>query len=94
LINLNEDTGHTIAVHAAYRPRLLDANGCEFQFDCMDTLYQFMSDYWQIYKRCGFSNASVEVYRFEIRATKRNTEYFEIVERNRHAVNTMIKYFL
>ncbi|HXR37631.1 MAG TPA: hypothetical protein VN776_00980 [Terracidiphilus sp.] len=70
MINMTESSGHCIAVHAAYRPRLLDANGCEFQFDSMNTLYAFLQDYWQIYKRAGYASARVEIYRFGVRLTK------------------------
>lgn len=69
LISLHgrSDNGHSIAVHAAYRPRLLDANGCELQFESMTTFYAFLADYWQIYQRTGYSTSRATIYRFNIR---------------------------
>jgi hypothetical protein len=67
LINFNTSStvGHTVAIHAGAAPRLLDANSCEFSFDSMATLYAFLADYWQIYERSGFAQATVEVMRFD-----------------------------
>ncbi len=68
LINLKGDSGHSVAVHAAYRPRFLDANSCEFQFASMTKMYDFLTDYWEIYRRAGYGNGTSTLYRYQIRA--------------------------
>ncbi|HXR37632.1 MAG TPA: YopT-type cysteine protease domain-containing protein [Terracidiphilus sp.] len=65
-VNISATQGHSIAIHAAAAPRLLDANSCEFSIDSMTTLYAFLADYWQIYERCGYQNARVEIFRFDV----------------------------
>jgi hypothetical protein len=67
IIAATGDDVHTIAVHAAYRPRLMDANGCELQFESMPTFYEFLADYWQIYQRAGYATSSATIFRFNIR---------------------------
>jgi hypothetical protein len=74
MVNMNQAGGHCIAIHAAYHPRLLDANSCEFQFDSINTLYDFLGDYWQVYKRSGFAAARVEIYRFDVQVTQSTRE--------------------
>ena len=64
--NVTPTRGHTVAIHAASHPRLLDANSCEFAFDSMTTLYGFLNDYWQIYDRVGYGAAKVEIFRFDV----------------------------
>lgn len=83
MVNMHETSGHCIAIHAAYRPRLMDANGCEIQFDGMPTLINFLEDYWQIYRRAGFASANADIYRFDLRISKGNlvSEYVERLNR-------------
>lgn len=68
MINLDkDDAGHCLALHAAYRPRIMDANGCEIQFDSMNTCLAFLNDLWLIYKRVDYLKG--QLYRFDVRLT-------------------------
>ncbi len=73
MINLagdQADSGHCVAAHAAFHPRLLDANSCEFRFESMTTFYSFLSDYWQIYERAGYASTRSSLYRFDVRVSR------------------------
>jgi hypothetical protein len=91
LINLKGDSGHSVAIHAAYRPRFLDANSCEFQFASMNTMYDFLTDYWEIYRRAGYGNGTSTLYRYQIRAVPSDLVLQYTVRSNMGAVLSQIK---
>jgi hypothetical protein len=74
LMEMNQAaTGHAIAFHVAYRPRLMDANSCEFLCAGMNVFNAFTHDYLEIYARMKYSSATCELLRYQISlASKRD----------------------
>jgi hypothetical protein len=71
LLELNKTgAGHAVAFHAAYRPRFMDANSCEFQFTDMQTFHSFFVDYMDIYSRMGYRGGNCSLLRYRIRLAK------------------------
>lgn len=71
LLELNKTgAGHAVAFHAAYRPRFMDANSCEFQFTDMQTFHSFFVDYMDIYGRMGYRGGKCTLLRYKIRLAK------------------------
>ena len=57
---------HAIAFHVAYRPRLMDANSCEFLCPSMNVFDAFLNDYLEIYARMGYVGGTCGLLRYEI----------------------------
>jgi hypothetical protein len=65
---------HAIAFHVAYRPRLMDANSCEFLCADMTIFKAFTNDYLEIYARMNYAGGTCKLLRYQISlASQRDT---------------------
>lgn len=63
----NRDGGHGVAFYTGSNdlpPVFIDANSCEFEFNDLDHMYEFLSQYWLIYMPL-YPNENNKLYEYE-----------------------------